>query len=165
MEINTYFHWHHETDHFWKFFILTVKLCCNLYLVNSDLLVSSKSMNDSHIYLWQLLSLDFKMNKLLLLYHTFPIFSYGIFNNGIKYVPMGYKEASCPPNIPTKTQTGGGNILVCVNYFFIKQYKVNTYNFLFLKSFYNTSINILRIWGLAVLNIYGFDIYNSGKYC
>ena len=49
------------------------------------------------------------MNKLLLLYHTFPLFSYGIFNNGIKYVPMGYKEASCPPNIPTKTQTGGGS--------------------------------------------------------
>ena len=123
MDINTYFHWHHETDHFWKFFILTVILCCNLYLVNSQLLVSSKSMNDSHIYLWQLLSLDFKMNKLLLLYHTFPIFSYGIFNNGIKYVPMGYKEASCPPNIPTKTQTGGGSnyYISSMSKFFVKK--------------------------------------------
>ena len=40
----------------------------------------------------------------------FPSISYGIFNNGVKYVPMGYKEkASCPPNVPTKKQ-GGGNV-------------------------------------------------------
>ena len=67
------------------------------------LLVWSRSMNDSQ----QL----FKMN-IKLLFFTFPTLSYGIFNQGTKYVPMGYKEASCPPNIPTKKQ-GGGNI----NYF------------------------------------------------
>ena len=50
------------------------------------------------------------MNIEVFILLIFPSISYGIFNNGVKYVPMGYEEkASCPPNVPTKKQ-GGGNV-------------------------------------------------------
>ena len=85
--------------------LLTVHYCLLLgsryiYLVKSRCYLVS--------YLCDFQKLFMNIGIFLLL--IFSSISYGIFNNGVKYVPMGYKEkVSCPPNVPTKKQ-GGGNV-------------------------------------------------------